>query len=725
MAFGQLWGLIACHSYGHHGMRVSFPVRQMMRLLSDSISKNIERLSYAQRLHTRKLISTIPTQHHPTGYIVSNADDLLQIFDAESGLLVIGDGCKLLGNNEQGQAMLSIAEYLRVAKFDSMRSSSHLRRDFPDLVLPRADDTMAGLLYVPLTAKAGQDFIVFLRKGQSREVQWAGKPYKDEQTGDAASLEPRRSFKTWSETVTGRSRAWTDDQLESAGVLALIYGKFIQVWREKQSAMASNQLTAILLSNTSHAVRTPLSQIINTLELALSGDIDPDTRAMLENSHQASRALLFHVHDLLDLTRIETGNETAFNDPFDLRVTVNDAVRLYQNESKRRGLDFRVVISDDLPSGVIGDSRKIKTVISNLVANSVKFTEEGFVEVTVGPHVPESGQEILRNNHVGIEIVISDSGCGIPTDKLERMFVTLEGADEADGQKSQESTGLGLGLAVVARIVEQLGGQLRAESEVNVGSKFFFTLQMLEYTGGTIATVGTDSRLSSTTTDYASNPRTGSSGGGSVVSLRSSHSGGRNSEIDSFVHDFGGSHMANAPVPADDRRLRDAEERMSRPGTFSVTDSSYPVRPTRVDSAEADSSGASAHAPSLPSSPQANARPKIGMSRQSTRDRVPQVAIAGTPSRPQRSGSMRQRPSSTKSQRSSIDAPRAPSSQGAGSPKSRLRVLVVEDDAINSQILQKRLKMDKHSTLAVPNGQEAVDRLEKDWNFDAVLMDIQ
>lgn len=118
MAFGQLWGLIACHSYGYHGMRVSFPVRQMMRILSDSISRNIERLSYAQRLHTRKLISTIPTTSHPTGYIVSNADDLLQIFDADAGLLVIGDGCKLLGQTEQGQAMLAIAEYLRIMKFE-------------------------------------------------------------------------------------------------------------------------------------------------------------------------------------------------------------------------------------------------------------------------------------------------------------------------------------------------------------------------------------------------------------------------------------------------------------------------------------------------------------------------------------------------------------------------------------------------------------------------------
>jgi signal transduction histidine kinase len=335
--------------------------------------------------------------------------------------------------------MLAISEYLRIMKFDHMRASSHMASDFPDLVMPRAADSIAGLLYVPLSGKPGQDFIVLLRKGQSREVQWAGKPYKDTSTGDAASLEPRKSFKTWSETVTGRSRAWTDDQLESAGVLALIYGKFIQVWREKQSAMASNQLTAILLSNTSHAVRTPLSQIINTLELALAGNIDSETRLMLENSHQASRALLFHVHDLLDLTRIETGNETAFNDPFDLRKSIADAVRLYETESHRRGLEFKVTVAPDLPSSVIGDSRKIKTVISNLVANAVKFTDQGYVEVYCGL-LQGTGNEIKQPGAVNVEIVISDSGSGIPTDKLQAMFVTLEGAEESSGANG---TGLG------------------------------------------------------------------------------------------------------------------------------------------------------------------------------------------------------------------------------------------------------------------------------------------
>ena len=575
----------------------------------------------------------------------------------------------------------------------TLKSSNHLSSDFPDLALPRAADTIAGLLYVPLTVKAGQDFIVFLRKGQAREVQWAGKPYKDEQTGNDASLEPRKSFKTWSETVIGRSRAWTDDQLESAGVLALIYGKFIQVWREKQSAMASNQLTAILLSNTSHSIRTPLSQIINTLELALSGNIDQDTRSMLENSHLASRALLFHVHDLLDLTRIETGNETAFNDPFDIRQSINDAIRPYQTETTRRGIEFRVNIDTKLPQFVIGDSRKIKTVISNMVANSVKYTERGHIEVSCGLQgTDENGNDVARSGDIPIEIAISDTGCGIPSEKLEAMFVTLEGADALNF----ESTGLGLGLAVVARIVEQLDGQLRAESEVGVGTRFFFKLSMLGQEAGQISR-----DLSHQLINQRRGP--GSSNGGSAVSLESAHSR-PSSEINSFVHDFAASHMISGPVPSDDKRLREADERMNRPGTFPVTDSSYPVRPTRMGS-----EGEQATSPQIALTPKKS-----------------QSVLPSRPSpSPGRLISYRPTPNVSGGSSEPTKPPAGLREKRGAKGEQKLRVLVVEDDAINSQILQKRLRMDKHVVVAVTNGQEAVDMLLKDWDIDVVLMDIQ
>lgn len=224
MGFGALWGLIACHSYGNQGMRVSFPVRQMLRLLSQSISRNIERLSYAQRLHTRKLINTVTSESHPGGYIVSNADDLLGLFDADYGMLVIGEGAKILGPSQHGQEILVVAEYLRLKQFNSMQVSQAVTVDFPDLQLSTGLEVIAGLLYVPLSS-GGKDFIAFLRKGQPREVHWAGKPYKQETADRQPSLEPRVSFKAWSQIVAGRSRAWTDEQLETAGVLALVYGK--------------------------------------------------------------------------------------------------------------------------------------------------------------------------------------------------------------------------------------------------------------------------------------------------------------------------------------------------------------------------------------------------------------------------------------------------------------------------------------------------------------------
>jgi light-regulated signal transduction histidine kinase (bacteriophytochrome) len=221
-----------------------------------------------------------------------------------------------------------------VVDLSGLRASNHLEHDFPGLNAFKGQDAIAGLLYIPLTFTSGDDFMVFIRKAQTREVRWAGRPNKYDGVGGIPSLEPREGFKSWSETVIGKTRPWTNDQMESAGVLALTYGKFIQVWRDKQNAAASNELAAILLTNTSHAVRTPLSQIINTIELALAEQITPEVRQMLEASHAASRALHFHIHDLLDLTRVETGRETAFHDPSDLRQSIRDACRIYETEAK-------------------------------------------------------------------------------------------------------------------------------------------------------------------------------------------------------------------------------------------------------------------------------------------------------------------------------------------------------------------------------------------------------
>ena len=213
-AFGELWGLVSCHAYGRRGMRVSFPTRKMCRLIGEAVARNVERLSYANKLHARRLISTVSTDQVPAGYIVASSDDLLKIFDADFGLLSIGDETKELGNMIASQEALALLEYLRIKRFTSVTPSQHISIDFVDLNFTQGFGVIGGLLVVPLNIN-GSDFIVFFRKWQLRQVNWAGNPHeKHNQSESHSPLEPRKSFKVWSETVAGKSSEWTSEQSE-------------------------------------------------------------------------------------------------------------------------------------------------------------------------------------------------------------------------------------------------------------------------------------------------------------------------------------------------------------------------------------------------------------------------------------------------------------------------------------------------------------------------------
>ncbi|KAJ4482039.1 hypothetical protein J3R30DRAFT_3699364 [Lentinula aciculospora] len=667
MAFDSLWGLVVCHSYGQHGMRVSFPVRQMLRLLSQSISRNIERLSYAQRLHKRKLINTISSEYHPTGYIVSNADDLLGLFDADFSILVIGDGAKILGPNQHGQEILIIAEYLRLKQFNTIQVSQAVIKDFPDLNLSTGLEIIAGLLCVPLSS-GGKDFIAFLRKGQPCDIHWAGNPFKAD-AGANTLLEPRKSFRIWSETVAGRSRAWTDEQLETAGVLALVYGKFIEVWRQKENALQTTKLTNLLLSNASHEVRTPLNHIINYLEMALNGPLDIETRDNLSRSHTASKNLLFTINDLLDLTRLEIGNETSFNEPFNLADNIRDAISIYRNEADRRKIIFEVDL-EQCPNTVIGDCKKIRTVVQNLTANALKYTTEGKIAVRC-IHFAES--EGLRGpSSAAMEIIVADTGCGIPPVKLESIFREIEQVESSEAKTSAEP-GVGLGLAVVARIVGQLGGQLRVQSKVGEGSQFSFLLPLS-------LTHPWESSDSTPSTDSRSNSSLGS------LNARSTN------EIDSIVEALTTTHVTVdtahqlSPIRSiDERRLRRATI-----GIFPVSDSQHLVHPIKVPSLDTETS-------LKPQTSQSSLEPQTSNALQPpSRSRVSEEGLA----------EHRLPPCSVKPDKTSF------------------RILIVEDNVINRLLLAKRLRIDGHTVINTTNGQEGLDKVISDRNFDCVLMDI-
>ncbi|TDZ30576.1 Cyanobacterial phytochrome B [Colletotrichum spinosum] len=477
-AFNELWGLIACHSYGRKGMRVSFPIRKMCRLVGDTASRNIERLSYATRLQARKLINTAATEKNPSGYIIASSNDLLKLFDADFGMLSIKGETKILGGIEQSQEALAMLEYLRLRELTSVVTSQDIREDFPDLRYPLGFSVIAGLLYVPLSV-GGNDFIVFFRKGQVKEVKWAGNPYeKTLREGTAAFLEPRKSFKTWHETVLGKCREWSEEQVETAAVLCLVYGKFIEVWRQKEAALQSSRLTRLLLANSAHEVRTPLNAIINYLEIALEGSLDQETRDNLAKSHSASKSLIYVINDLLDLTKTEEGQNLIKDEVFDFSMCIREATDAFTNDAKRKGIEYQVIEHSGLPRHVCGDSRRLRQAISNVAANAVQNTTNGFVRVET--YVSE-----VLERRVRIEIVVEDTGKGMTAKQLDTLFRDLEQVsvelDETSLPSQEEEVGketriLGLGLAVVARIVRNMDGQLRLKSEQGTGSRFVIQL---------------------------------------------------------------------------------------------------------------------------------------------------------------------------------------------------------------------------------------------------------
>ncbi|PNS14919.1 Histidine protein kinase 1 [Sphaceloma murrayae] len=759
-AFEELWGLIACHSYGGKGMRVSFPIRKMCRLVGDSASRNIERLSYASRLQARKLINTVPSQSNPSGYIIASSEDLLKLFDADFGLLSIRDETKILGHIDHSQECLAMLEYLRMRKVSNVLTSQDIRDDFPDLRYPPGFKNIAGLLLVPLSA-AGHDFIVFFRKGQLKEVKWAGNPYeKFIKAGTEGYLEPRKSFKTWSETVVGKCREWTEEEIETAAVLCLVYGKFIEVWRQKEAALQSSQLTRLLLANSAHEVRTPLNAIINYLEIALEGSLDQETRDNLAKSHSASKSLIYVINDLLDLTKTEEGGDLVKDEVFDLHATIAEATDNYRGDAKRKQISYDIVENPSLPKEVIGDQRKVRQAISNITANAIQNTSSGGVTIEV---YTASRQD----RHIDIECSVTDTGAGINSKRLDALFRELEQVHtEGDLLSDTPLTGnqkqledakdapkriLGLGLAVVARIIRNMNGQMRLKSEEGKGTRFVlqfpFRLPDHELSSRRIEGSGSDA---GSETPHAEESTSMFEQPGEVTVIqrdaqrrysadmkesiqRKTSSDSINSKHSLGSIKSGRSNNSQSSQRSEADRLIDAIQEPHMVGAVN----SHSWKDGRPDS-----SGR----PQIQHRHSTSSRlDATGENRQRSRSidtTVPQhqrEIVIGPPGQ-----------ASVPDQRTPIRSVRVPddfegsspmsvggfSSAGSSYQKSPLgspvpdskhmRVLVAEDDPVNSRIIKKRLEKLGHLPYLTVNGEECSSSYgEKSGHFDVILMDMQ
>ncbi|QJB56907.1 hybrid sensor histidine kinase/response regulator [Pseudodesulfovibrio sp. zrk46] len=241
----------------------------------------------------------------------------------------------------------------------------------------------------------------------------------------------------------------------------------------KEAAESANMAKDEFLANISHEVRTPLNGVMGMLQLLRETRVDSEQQSFLSTALHSSRNLLRVLNDLLDFIKVGAGKLELFEEPFELEELVRQSVDLFRLQVEEKDIVLKYHISEAAEGQYMGDVGRIRQILFNLIGNAIKFTESGSIEVQVFtlPHPSE--------DRVRLFFSIEDSGIGIPDDKIECIF---DAFTQVDGSLSRGHQGTGLGLPIVKKLVNLMGGTCVIESELGSGTNVMFCVLVVKVT---------------------------------------------------------------------------------------------------------------------------------------------------------------------------------------------------------------------------------------------------
>jgi light-regulated signal transduction histidine kinase (bacteriophytochrome) len=479
---GQLWGLISGHHYAGP-KQVPLATRTLCGFLAQALSLQIgmaEQVETRERALSardveRRLRERLAQSDEYRFVLTHGSPNLLDLTRATGAVVCDDENCATAGYVPEPAEIRKLVEWLR-AQNKELYHTSNLSQEYRPAEVWKS--FASGMLAVAVSPKRPY-YIIWFRAERRQTIRWAGDPTKPVVRGEdgAPRLSPRGSFAAWEEEQRGVSEPWGLVELEAAAdlrrtlldqVLARAEEMHVLLGREREArddAERANKAKFDFLAMMSHELRTPLNAIggyAQMLEMGVRGKVTDAQKQDLTRIQQAQRHLLGLINNILNFAKLDAGEVTFDIKPMDYSAELTELESLVLPQLRDKRLTFTL----SLPEGPLraeADADKVRQILLNLVSNAIKFTGEGG---SISATAHREGETIVTE--------VTDTGRGIPADRLTTIFEPFVQVDRQRARHGQE--GIGLGLAISRDLARRMRGDLTARSTPGKGSTFTLTL---------------------------------------------------------------------------------------------------------------------------------------------------------------------------------------------------------------------------------------------------------